>query len=147
MSILNIIKFLLPFLMSAAEKSFKKLPKEKQDQLVNISKLVEIIKIMRGKSGEDILKNIISQTGLTEKEVINYFSLYAKEKDAVPIPDFSDVLLFVWDNMDKQGTTGIKGFFSDIVNTLGVLVAGIDWRALVLGVSEVAFRNYVKGKI
>ena len=59
----NIIKFLLPFLMSAAEKSFKKLPKEKQDQLINISKLVEIIKQTRGKEKDFIVACIKSQTG------------------------------------------------------------------------------------
>jgi len=49
--------------------------------------------------------------------------------------------------MDRQGVTGLKGFFSDIVNILGEIVAGIDWKALVLGISEIAFRNYVKGKV
>lgn len=149
MKILEIIKFLLPFLMSAAEKSFKKLPKEKQQTLINISKLVEIIKTMRGKSYESIVKTIYNQTGLTEQQATNYFVIYAREKgyDDGDIDSLNDVLLFMWDNIDKQGSTGIKGFFSDIVNTLGELVAGIDWKALVLGISEVAFRKYVKGKV
>ena len=60
---------------------------------------------------------------------------------------FEDVLSFIYNEMEIQTPTGLKGFFSDIVNTLGVLVAGIDWKALVLGISEVAFRNYVKGKV
>lgn len=146
MGLLDIIKLLLPFLRSAAEKSLKKLPKEKQDQLINISKLVEIVKKLKNRPYDEVVFAINSRTNLTPLQAGDYLKQYLAQK-GIKAEDLLDSLNYIWRELNDYQETGIKGFLHEMVNVLGEVIAGIDWKALVLGISEIVYRKYVKNKL
>lgn len=141
----QLLKVLLPFLMTAAEKAFKKLPKEKQGQLIAISKLVEVVKKSEGLSTGEIFKLIEKHTGLDADTATQYLIQYLYEK-GISVKDVSPFQL-IWDDAIERTETGLKSLWSGISNIVSSTVAEIDWELLLMGVGEFVYRSFVKGKI
>lgn len=144
----NLLKVVLPFLRTAAEKAFKKLPKEHQEQLIQVSKMVEIIKQMQGKPQDEILQKITELLGVDKATIVNAILSYYEQKG---ISGFSLAggTLFkpIWDDVKKRTETGLNSLWSGISNLISSTVAEIDWQLLLMGVGEFVYRTFVKGKV
>lgn len=144
-TLLGLLKVVFPILRTAAEKAFKKLPKEKQDELIAISKMVEIIKHMQGSSQEEVISKIITILGIDRGTIFNYLFAYYEQKGIM----FSTENVFqpIWKDASLSTETGLKSLWSSISNIFAATVAEIDWELLLMGVGEFVYRSFVKGKI
>ena len=145
-TLLGLLKVVLPFLRTAAEKAFKKLPKEKQDELIAISKMVEIIKQMHGKKQSEIISKITELLGIDEPTIVNYILSYYEQKGIVNFT-VDNIFQPIWTDIYKSTETGLKSLWSGISNIISSTVAEIDWQLLLMGVGEFVYRTFVKGKI
>lgn len=146
----DLFKKLLPFLLSAAEKAFKKLPKEQQDTLIQISKLVEIIKQVWQRSEtfseEQLLDIIYKETGLTKEQATEMVLAYMREKGRIATT-FGEAVALIWQDAENRAETGLKSLWIGFVNIVGSVVANVGWKVLLLGVAQAVFTNKVKGKV
>lgn len=144
----NLLKVVLPFLRSAAEKAFKKLPKEQQQQLIQVSKMVEIIKQMQGKSQDEIIQKITELLGIDKATIVNAVLAYYEQKGIAGFSLAGGTLFKpIWDDAKKRTETGLKSLWSGISNIVSSTIAEIDWQLLLMGVGEFVYRSFVKGKI
>lgn len=148
-ALLGILKAVLPFLRSAAEKAFKKLPKEKQEQLIKISQMVEVIKQMRGDSFESVVNKINEVTGIANIDIFVCLMGYLTQKGVEVKQGITlhELIVVIWNDAEKRTETGLKSLWSGISNIVSSVVAEIDWELLLMGVGEFVYRNFVKGKV
>lgn len=147
--LLGILKTVLPFLRTAAEKAFKKLPKDKQDELKLISKIVQIIKVGWADDKVNVdttIQNILKETGLTEADLFRYIAQYWKEK-GITISNLKEGIAKIWQDASKRTETGLKSLWIGISNIVSSTVAEIDWQLLLMGVGEFVYRAFIKGKV
>ncbi len=144
-----LLKVVLPFLRTAAEKAFKKLPKEKQDELKLISRIVQIVKIGWEDpkiNVDNTIKAIMLETGLTEADLFKYIAQYWKEK-GITIGALKEGIAKIWQDAATRSETGLKSLWSGLSNIVSSTVAEIDWELLLMGVGEFVYRSFVRGKI
>jgi len=150
MSILDFLKSLLPFLMSAAEKAVKKLPKETQDKLTQISKMVEVLKQAwqadKDLTESEVLELLQTHANLDKDGAFKLLQTYFAQR-GVDVGTFWQAVELFNREANNRTDTGLKSFFIGIVNILGEVVAGIDWKMLVLGVAQAIFSSRVKGRV
>lgn len=144
-TLLGLLKVVLPFLRSAAEKAFKKLPKEQQDKLIAISKLVEVIKQAKGKSTGEMFQLIEKHTGLDADEATQAIIQYWLEK-GIEVKD-TNPFAMIWEDAQERTETGLKSLWAGISNIVSSVVAEVDWQLLLMGVGEFVYRTFVKGKV
>ena len=148
-TILGILKVVLPFLKSAAEKSFKKLPKDQQQTLIKVSQMVEIIKQLGDGDINDALDKIFDITGFTANEVRAHLADYCEQhgygvnKEA---PIYQYFLAIRQDQVNRSGNA-LKSLWSGMFSVISATVSGIDWQSLLMGLGEYVYRTYVKDKI
>jgi hypothetical protein len=146
----SLAKKLLPFLMTAAEKAVKQLPKETQEELINISKIVEVIKQSYLKEGgvsvKEISTAILKQTGLTQEQSAEYLIAYLKQKGQ-EAGNFEEAVGLILADASQRTDTGLKSLWSGIVNILAATVSNIDWKMVVMGIVQAVYVNSVKGKV
>ncbi len=145
-TLLGLLKAVLPFLRTAAEKAFKKLPKEKQDELIAISKMVEIIKQLKGKDTDEVFAKISELTGLDKASIVDALIAYYQQKGIVRF-GIKDIFEPIWNDAAHRTETGLKSLWSGISNIISSTVAEIDWQLLLMGVGEFVYRTFVKGKV
>lgn len=146
----KLLKTILPFLRSAAEKAFKSLPKDQQDKLIQVSKLVQIIKLAHEAkqtiTTDQLQKIILDQTGLTPDEAEAALLQYWKDKGK-DAKNFGDAVTLILQDAEQRTETGLKSLWSGLMQLVSTTVAEIDWQALLYGVGEFVYEQYVKGKV
>lgn len=148
-TLLGLLRVVFPILRTAAEKAFKKLPKEKQDELKLIGKIVQIIKIgweTENLNVDKTIEIILKETGLTERTLFVYIFNYWHEK-GITITTLKEGVAKIWQDASIRTETGLKSLWSGISNIISSTVAEIDWQLLLMGVGEFVYRTFVKGKI
>lgn len=145
-TLLNVLKVVLPFLRTAAEKAFKQLPKEQQELAINISKMVEIIKQMLGQPRTIVYKKITELTGFDEHQIIKCMATYSYQNGLRPGPS-GDYLAAIANEKELKIDSGCNSLWCGMSNIVTSVVAGIDWQILLMGVGEYIYRTFVKGRV
>jgi len=142
----ELIKTILPFLKSAAQKGYDELPTEAQEQLKAVSKVVEAVKqlILAGKQFTS--SDIAQLSGVDTSNVEQYLIAYVKSKTG-DTASFDEAIGYIKHYVDMGNTTGLKSLWSDLFHVIAEEFSHIDWRTLLYGVGQLVFDEFVKGKI
>ncbi len=142
----ELIKTILPFLKSAAQKGYDALPPEAQTQLQTVSKVVEAVKQLI-LAGKDVTADAIAvATGVASGDVEQYLISYVKSKGVDT--DAIDVAIeYIKSQADSANETGLKALWTGMFHTIAEEFSHIDWKTLLYGVGQLVFDEYVKGKI
>lgn len=144
----KVIKFILPWLREAAEKSFNKLPKEEQEKLKSIALLVQIVKLGYEKKLpiKTIIANMVNQSGLTYDTVQVYFIEYWRQKGQ-DVGSLEEAVKLIIEDASMRTETGLKSLWNGIVNLIAGVVTNVDWQALLFGLVQYVYERYVKGRV
>ena len=144
----KVIKFILPWLRKAAEKSFNKLPKEEQEKLKAIALLVQIVKLGYEKKLpiKTIIANMVNQSGLTYDTVQAYFIEYWRQKGQ-DVANLEEAVKLIMEDASMRTETGLKSLWNGIVNLIAGVVTNVDWQALLLGLVQYTYEIFVKGRV
>jgi hypothetical protein len=142
----ELIKTILPFLKSAAQKGYDALPEEAQQQLQAVSKVVESVKQLI-LAGKDINADAIAvATGVANGDVESYLISYAKSQ-GVNTDTLEGAVAYIKTQVANANDTGLKSLWTSMFHTISEEFSHIDWRTLLYGVGQLVFDEYVKGKI
>lgn len=148
----ELIKSILPQLKSAAQKAIEQLPDDKKQQLVNISKMTEVIKQAWPKvqSGEltinDVEKLIQDNTGFTPEVIESYVFSYFKDR-GLTISTLTDGFTALFNDASQRTETGLKSLWHGFTTLVSEFASAIDWETLLMGIIEEIYQTEVKGKI
>lgn len=142
----GIVKFILPFLRSAAEKSFKQLPKDQQESLKNATRIVQVIKKLMEAKKTVSTEQIEATAGMPAAEILLALNIYLKAKGKYATT-LSEALEIISEDIKELTETGLKAYWNGFASILANIVANIEWEAVVMGLVEFVYRTYVRGKI
>lgn len=142
------IKTILPFLMTAAEKSFKSLPSTEQERLKMASIVTQVVKkgFEAHKPIKDIIADLLATTGYSEQTLFTWFNSYWTAKGHT-VADLSEAVSLMIADASMRTKDGLKELWNGFTNLVGGFITNVDWEALTMGLIEYVFRTYVKGKI
>lgn len=148
----DLIKVLLPVLKSAAQKAIAQLPDDKKQQLINISKMTEVLKQAWPKvqvgviTTSEAIKLIEDNTGFTPDVIEAYITSYFKDK-GVSVTSLTDGLTALFNDASQRTETGLKSLWHGFTTLVSEFASAIDWETLLMGVIEEIYQAEVKGKI
>lgn len=142
----GIVKTVLPFLRSAAEKAFNSLPKDEQVKLIQVSKLVELIKLSKGKTAKEVETLISGKIGISKETAFAWLIEYWQSKGHT-VGSLKEAIELLWADASTRTETGLKSLWSGLNNIVSAIVTNVDWQALLFGIGEYVYRTYVKGRI
>jgi len=143
----KVILFILPALRNAVRDSFNKLPQDQQMKLIQISKLVEVIKLTAGKPFPEALEIAKQKTGVNEATIFAWLKEYF-EGVGHQVDNLQEAFGLIWADMSAlTSKAGRVGFFSGLSNALAFIVSDINWEAIALGLLKYVYDTYVKNKV
>lgn len=141
-----IIKDILPLLKSAAQKGYDALPEEAQQQLQNVSKVVEAVKQLLI-AGKDITGDAVAiVTGVASGDVEKYLISYANSQ-GIDTDTIEGAVAYIKEQAKGANATGLKSLWTSLYHTICEEFSHVDWRTLLMGVGQLVYDEYTKGKI
>lgn len=145
MSIIDLLKKLFPFLVSAAERTFNNLEDAAKEAGINGSLFAQIIK-ENSEAASDDVKNIIkSKLGFSDAQLNDLLEALRQEYN---IPTEDHIIEFLQMKVNNV-TSGI--LHNSVVNEIFTVAAlalskgKLTWLTLLMGVGEYIYRKFVKG--
>jgi aspartyl aminopeptidase len=146
--LLEIIKDLLPFLKSAAERAFEKLPTQEQDQVKAVSTAVQVVKLAfeQKKSVTETVDLLLQTEGVDKANVEAQLIAYVKQKGE-EAGSLQEAVSVIFADATTRTETGLKALWTEASQTISHLVANIDWGNLLFLAVQEAYEAFVKGKV
>ncbi len=146
MNLKKILQKIFPFLFSALQRAWGKLPKDQQDAIVNSGQIGQIIKTNLQTSGANILTFIVLETGLSTETVNELVIALAEKlghftKDAIAATEFLKTKLKTASSDEEW-----NGLLTIILNAGATLLSGgvLQWAQIALGLGEWAYQKFIK---
>lgn len=144
--LLGWIKDVLPFLKSAAQKAYEELPDDAQQKIQSISKVVEAVKQLIN-AGKDVTADIVATaSGVEIGDVERYLITYAKSQ-GVDTDTLEGAVAYIKGLSEQSTDTGKKSLWTSLFHVIAEEFSHIDWRTLLMGVGQLVYDEFVKGKI
>lgn len=146
--LLEIIKDLLPFLKSAAERAFEKLPTQEQNQVKAVSTAVQVVKLAfeKKKSVTETVGLLLQTQGVDKANVEAQLIAYVKQKGE-EAGSLQEAVIVIFADATTRTETGLKDLWTSISQTVSHIVANIDWGNLLFLAVQEAYEAFVKGKV
>lgn len=146
MSIFSFLKGLFPFLVSAAEKTFKHLDDDVKESGINGSLFAQIIKDNVTAAQHDVEALIKDKLKLSDEA---YKELADALRAEYKIPDALGVIVYL-QNMVNDATSDIlhNSKVQEIFSVAAAILSKgkLTWLTLAMGIGEYIYRKFVKGK-
>jgi len=142
----NALKDLLPFLSSAAEKTFDQLEDSVKADGINGSLFAQIIKENTRAAASDVRNLIKAKLGLSTEQL----SVLENEiSSRYKLPSEDDAIAYLQSEFAKYTDDILHSSFANEVAALASIILSkgkLTWVTLLMGVGEYIYRRYVKGQ-
>lgn len=147
MSLKSILMAIFPFLFSAIEREFNKLPKEEQDQLIQGGQFGQIIKTSLT-DGYDAIITDAGKIGIDATTAENLLTALAKKMN-ISVTSGRDFI----DKLQAQVNAGLEdstwdALWTTVSGQLSIIIAGgtVSWPVLALGIIQFVYQKFVQPK-
>lgn len=148
MSLKTLLEKILPFLFSAVEREFDKLPSDQKASLINQGQFGQIIKTELMNGYDAIVKVAADKLDYTEEQVSDLVTALAK-KFGVPINAPNEFIDHLQNEVnDSMEDSAWDALWTNVSGQLMIIAGGgaISWPALAFGLIQFVYQRYIQPK-
>lgn len=141
-----IISIIANLFRSNAGKLLNQLPQETLNQLIYISKTVEGVKQYLLADNTPTITELMVACNTSEEQLYEHIRLFWQQKGVI-ISDLQDGLNRLANDAKERTETGLKSLWTGLFNVVAAELSNIPWATLLLGIGQMVFERFVKGRV